>query len=55
MSGKNPLPTVKRGAVDTHCHLFLLEREPNTSILRSFDVDVIGTYFPEFRDAIRRP
>lgn len=28
MSGKNPLPTVKRGAVDTHCHLFLLERQP---------------------------
>lgn len=28
MSGKNPLPTVKRGAVDTHCHLFLLDREP---------------------------
>jgi TatD DNase family protein len=29
MSGQNPLPTVKRGAVDTHCHLFLLEREPS--------------------------
>lgn len=28
MSEENPLPTVKRGAVDTHCHLFLLDREP---------------------------
>ena len=28
MGVKNPLPTVKRGAVDTHCHLFLLESEP---------------------------
>jgi TatD DNase family protein len=28
MSDQNPLPTVKRGAVDTHCHLFLLDPEP---------------------------
>lgn len=27
---------------------FLLEREPNTSILSSFDLPLIGTYFPEF-------
>jgi hypothetical protein len=25
---------------------YLLEREPNTSILRSFSIDQIGTYFP---------
>jgi len=27
---------------------FLLEREPNTSILKDFDVSVINRYFPEF-------
>ncbi len=26
---------------------FLLERESNTSILRSFELSVIGRYFPE--------
>ena len=31
---------------------FLLAREPNTSILRSFDVDDITTYFPDFPDEI---
>jgi hypothetical protein len=33
---------------------FLLEREPKTSILRSFDLPVIGRYFPEFERTIRR-
>lgn len=28
--------------------LFLLDREPKESILRSFDVRVIARYFPEF-------
>jgi hypothetical protein len=32
---------------------FLLERESNSSILRSFDLPVIGTYFPEFEQEIR--
>jgi hypothetical protein len=27
---------------------FLLDREPKESILQSFDVTVIGRYFPEF-------
>ena len=27
---------------------FLLEREPPSSILRSFDLHVIGSYFPEY-------
>ena len=31
---------------------FLLAREPNTSILRSFDLPVIGRYFPEFEHVI---
>lgn len=33
---------------------FLLEREPNTSILRSFDLPVIGNYFPEYEGTMMR-
>lgn len=33
---------------------FLLDREPNTSILSSFDVDVISKYFSDYRDEVRR-
>jgi hypothetical protein len=33
---------------------FLLEREPPTSILRRFSLDVIGQYFPEYPGEIRR-
>jgi hypothetical protein len=33
---------------------FLLEREPRTSILRSFELPVIGRYFPEYPDAMER-
>jgi hypothetical protein len=36
------------------CFDFLLEREPKESILRSFDVSVIGRYFPEFEREIVR-
>ena len=32
---------------------FLLEREPKESILRSFDVSVVGRYFPEYEHEIR--
>jgi hypothetical protein len=32
---------------------FLLEREPRTSILREFDLPVIGRYFPEYEREIR--
>jgi hypothetical protein len=42
-----------RGATDverlvTEAFDFLLEREPASSILRTFDLSVVGTYFPEF-------
>jgi hypothetical protein len=33
---------------------FLLDRESPTSILRSFDLPVIGRYFPEYERTIRR-
>ena len=32
---------------------FLLEREPNTSILPSFGLPIIGRYFPEYEGEIR--
>ncbi len=32
---------------------FLLERESNTSILRSFDLSVIAHYFPEYERKIK--
>lgn len=32
---------------------FLLERESNTSILRSFDLPVISRYFPEYEREIK--
>jgi hypothetical protein len=32
---------------------FLLEREPNTSILSRFDLSMIARYFPEYERVIR--
>lgn len=32
---------------------FLLDRESNTSILRSFDLSVIERYFPEYPQAVQ--
>ena len=32
---------------------FLLEKEPNTSILSSFDINVISKYFFNYRDKVR--
>ena len=33
---------------------FLLAREPNTSILRHFDLTVISRYFPEYESTITK-
>ncbi len=32
---------------------FLLERESNTSILSSFDLPVVGRYFPEYESTVK--
>ncbi|MDZ7684333.1 MAG: hypothetical protein U5O39_04470 [Gammaproteobacteria bacterium] len=32
---------------------FLLEREPASSILRSFELPVIARYFPEYEDTMK--
>lgn len=34
--------------------IFLLERESNTMILERFDLQIIGDYFPEFEEKIKR-
>ena len=33
---------------------FLLDREPNTSILSSFDINVISKYLADYKDEVRR-
>ena len=33
---------------------FLLDREPNTSILSSFDINGISGYFSDYKDEVRR-
>ena len=33
---------------------FLLVREPNTSILSFFDLDIISKYFPEYESQIKK-
>ena len=33
---------------------FLLEREPNTSILSSFDINIISKYFSDYREEVRQ-
>ena len=48
-SGQAPAETLVRKSFE-----FLLERESNTSILRTFDLPVIQTYFPEYEQTIRR-
>lgn len=46
--GTIPAETLVRRSFD-----FLLEREPNTSILRRFALPIIGRYFPEYERTIR--
>jgi hypothetical protein len=41
-------------ALVTESFRYLLEREPKESILRSFDLTLIGHYFPEYERAIGR-
>tara|TARA_Y100000589_G_C26955923_1_gene548512 strand:- start:402 stop:677 length:276 start_codon:yes stop_codon:yes gene_type:complete len=33
---------------------FLLDREPNTSILKTFELEIITRYFPEYESEIRK-
>lgn len=36
-----------------HSFEFLLDREPNTSILKEFDITVISNYFPEYTKTVK--
>lgn len=45
--------TCDKRTLITRSFEFLLEHEPNTSILESFELTVIGRYFPEYESTIR--
>lgn len=45
---------VSREALVKMSFEFLLEREPNTSILPQFDLSDISMYYPEYEEEIRR-
>lgn len=47
------LPGVDEERLVRESFAFLLEREPASSILREFDLDVISRYFPEYGTEIR--
>jgi hypothetical protein len=56
---KSMLDDTELGAVDPqvivrHSMEFLLEREPPTSILSEFSLDVIPRYFGDYRAELRR-
>lgn len=36
-----------------HSFEFLLDREPNTSILKEFDITLISNYFPEYTKTVK--
>jgi hypothetical protein len=48
------LADVDRERVVRESFEFLLEREPSSSILSEFSLDVIPRYFPEYYDELRR-
>jgi hypothetical protein len=47
------LTDVDRELVVREAFAFLLEREPPSSILGEFSLDVVPRYFPEFYDELR--
>jgi hypothetical protein len=48
------LTDVDREVVVRKTFTFLLEREPPSSILGEFSLEVVSRYFPEFYDELRR-
>lgn len=49
-----PVSMTDDEAVVRESFVFLLEREPPSSILPSFSLDIIGRYFPEYPHEMRR-
>jgi hypothetical protein len=50
--GELDLPEDDLESVVRESFEFLLEREPASSIMREFSLDVIPTYFPEYREEL---
>lgn len=46
------LPEEDLARVVRESFVFLLEREPASSIMREFSLDVIPTYFPEYKEEL---
>jgi hypothetical protein len=46
-------PDVDRGELVRQSFVFLLDREPATSIMSKFSLDVIPRYFPDYFEAVR--
>ena len=46
------LPNVKPDKLIESSFKFLLEREPKEMILRTFDLQIISRYFPEYEEKI---
>ena len=44
---------IQKDVVIKYAFEFLLMREPNTSILTSFSIDLISNYFPEFKTRLK--
>lgn len=47
-------PGVSPEALVAESFAFLLEREPREAIMRSFELPIIGRYFAEYPEEIRR-
>ena len=43
---------IQKEVIIKYAFEFLLVREPNTSILNSFSIDLISNYFPEFKNRL---
>ena len=46
------LPEKDLDKVVRESFVFLLEREPASSIMRDFSLDVISSYFPEYKETL---
>tara|TARA_B100000579_G_C22353601_1_gene630613 strand:+ start:323 stop:616 length:294 start_codon:yes stop_codon:yes gene_type:complete len=44
---------IQKEVIIKYAFEFLLKREPNTSILTSFSIDLISNYFPEFKTRLQ--
>lgn len=47
-------PDTEEAAVVRETFVFLLEREPATSILSRFTLDTVSQYFPDYVETLRR-